>query len=121
MRLRRRGEAGEGQAGCIFGLIVLLIAVFVAFKMVPVKVRAAELRQTVVDEAKSAGTRNDDQILKSILHTAEEERLPVTQDNVKIRRGGNTINVEVEYVVPVEFPGYTYQWKFRHKAENPIF
>ncbi|HET7712740.1 MAG TPA: hypothetical protein VFL80_12480 [Thermoanaerobaculia bacterium] len=103
------------------GAVILLIAIFVAYKMVPVKVKAAELRQTVVDEAKSAGTHNDDRIRKAILATAEKEQLPVTEDNIKISRTGNTIEVIVEYVVPVEFPGYIHQWKFRHRAENPIF
>ncbi|HXG59642.1 MAG TPA: hypothetical protein VNL91_11515 [Thermoanaerobaculia bacterium] len=121
MRLRRRGEAGEGQAGCIVGLLVLLVAIFVAYKMVPVKVKAAELRQTVTDEAKSAGTRTDSQIMKSILANAEKNRLPVTEDNVKITRGANTINIRVEYTVPIEFPGFTYQWKFKYEYENPIF
>ena len=35
--------------------------------------------------------------------------------------GGSEIDVDVNYVVPVEFPGYTYMWKFHHHASNPIF
>src|SRR5689334_3999764 len=74
---RRRHEAGEGQAGCLVGLIFLLIAIFIAYKMVPVKVKAADLRQTVVDEAKSAGSHGDDQIRKQILLKAQDDHLPV--------------------------------------------
>lgn len=29
--------------------------------------------------------------------------------------------MEVEYTIPVEFPGYTYQWNFHHKLDRPIF
>ncbi len=118
---QRSRQRGEGQMGCVVGLVVMLIAIFVAYKMVPIKVKAAELRQTVVDESKSAGTHNDDRIKKAILKTAEEQKLPVTQDNIKISRSSSEIAVTVEYVVPVVFPGYTHQWKFRHHAENPIF
>lgn len=118
---RNLRERGEGQLGCIFGLILVLLAVFVAYKVIPVKVRAADLRQTVVDEAKSAGTHDDKLILKSILAKAEENNLPVTEDNVTIERRASNIYVNVEYTVPIQFPGYTYNWHIVHHAENPIF
>lgn len=119
--MRRRSEAGEGQGGCLVGIILMLIAGFVAFKLIPVKVKAAEIRSMVVDEAKSAGTHNDDRIRKAILDKAQEEGLPVTDENIRIERTGNLIRVTVEYTVPVVFPGYTYQWHIQHYAENPIF
>jgi hypothetical protein len=118
---RNRGQRGEGQFGCVVGLLLLLAGFFVAYKMIPVKVRAAELRGEVVDEAKSAGMRNDKQILAAILKKAADEKLPVSEDNVRISRGANNISIDVQYVVPLEFPGFTYQWKFHHTAENPIF
>jgi len=119
--MRRNRERGEGQLGCVIGLLFLLVAIFIAYKMIPVKVKAADLRQTVVDEAKSAGIHDDGYILREILRKAEELELPVTKDNVEIRRHANEIKVEVHYTVPVVFPGFVYQWKFRHTAENPIF
>ena len=120
---RNRREAGEGNFGCLVGLIILLIGVFIAFKMIPVKVRAAELRQTIQDEAKSAGSHNDERIMKAILAKAEEQNLPVTEDNVTIeRRNSNSqILIDVDYVVPIKFPGYVYQWKQHHHFDNPIF
>ena len=118
---RSRREKGEGQLGCIVGLIVLALGVFIAWKMIPVKVKAAEVRQVVVDEAKSAGTHNDKVIMGNILAKAREDNMPITEDNVKIRRGNNEITVELNYVVPIEFPGYTYQWHINNTATNPIF
>src|SRR5438874_13630307 len=106
MRLRRR-ERGEGRLGCLVGLILLAIAVFIAWKMIPVKVKAAELRQVVVDEAKSAGTHNDVRIRTAILSTAQENNLPVTEENIKIVRTTSEITVTVTYTVPIVFPGYT--------------
>jgi hypothetical protein len=118
---RFRGQRGEGQFGCVVSLVLLLIAIFVAYKMVPIKVKAAELRGEVVDEAKNAGTRNDERIMNAIVTKAQSLDLPVDKESVTIRRAATTIHVEVEYTVPVEFPGFTYQWNFRHVAENPIF
>ncbi len=120
MRIRRR-ERGESQFGCLIGLILLGLAIFVAYKMIPVKVKAAELRQTVVDEAKSAGTHSDDKIRGAILAKARENKLPVTEDDVKIVRGNGEITVTVAYTIPIVFPGYTYNWHLEHQATNPIF
>jgi len=120
MRKSRR-ERGESQFGCLIGLILLGLAIFVAWKMIPVKVKAAELRQTVVDEAKSAGTHNDDRIKAAILAKAREDNLPVTEDNINIVRGNGEISVTVTYTIPITFPGYTYNWHLVHEAKNPIF
>jgi len=120
MRLSRR-ERGEGKLGCLVGLIALALALFVAWKMIPVKVKAAELRGTVVDEAKSAGTHNDGRIRDVILNKALENKLPVTEENIKISRAHSEITVDVDYVVPIEFPGFTYKWHLHHHVQNPIF
>ena len=119
--LRNRRERGEGQFGCLVGLAILLVAGLIAYRMIPVKVKAAELRDTVVDESKSAGQHNDKQIMANILTKAEQLELPVTEKDVKINRRASMITVEVEYTVPVPFPGYTYMWDFKHRAENPVF
>ena len=58
--------------------------------------------------------------LRIALQAADVD-LPVTEDNVKIRRRQNDISIDVDYVVPIEFPGYTYTWHINHHAENPIF
>jgi hypothetical protein len=119
---RNRRQSGEGQMGCIVGLILFLAAVFVAYKIIPAKVRAAELRETVVDEAKSAGSHSDDRMRKAILAKAKEEDLPVTEKNIEISRAHDEINVEVSYDIPIVFPGgYTYMQHQDHHAQNPIF
>ncbi|HUJ13614.1 MAG TPA: hypothetical protein VL284_07470 [Thermoanaerobaculia bacterium] len=120
MRISRR-ERGEGQFGCLVGLVLLAIAVFVAWKVIPLKVKAAEVRQTLVDEAKSAGMHNDDRIHRAIMEAAQEDNLPVKDDDIKINRGNNQITVTLDYVVPIEFPGYTYEWHVHNEQTNPIF
>ena len=119
--MRRFRERGEGQFGCIIGLIILIAAGWIAFKMIPVKVKAADLRRTVTDSARSAGQMKDPAIRGNILGKARLLDLPVTNSDIKIQRARERIRVQVNYVVPVEFPGYTYQWSFEHVAENPVF
>ena len=117
-RARQRGEI---NFGCLLGLVFLAVAVFISYKMVPVKVRAAELKQTIEDEAKSAGMHRDDRITEAIVSKAQEQNLPVKPDDVKIKRYGGEITVDVEYTVPIDFPGYVYPWHQHIVAQNPIF
>jgi len=119
--LRNRRERGEGRLGCLFGVILLLLAALIAYKMIPVKVKAADLRDAIQDEAKSAGQKTDKEILAAILQRAQILELPVTEEQVRIDRAANSIKIDVDYTVPVEFPGYTHQWHFRTRTDNPIF
>lgn len=118
---RNRGERGEGRFGCLVGLVLLLAAGLIAFRMIPIKVKSADLRDTIVDESKSAGRHNDKVIRKNILYKAEQLELPISEEDIKIKRTSAYIRIDVKYTVPVEFPGYTYNWEFQHKYENPIF
>lgn len=118
---RRRSELGEGQGGCIVGLIFLALVIFLAWKFVPVKVRTAEMRQTVIDEAKMAGTHKDPRIRRIIMEKAADLDIPLEDENLIIRRRAQTIYIEATYTIPIEFPGFTYEWNIEHKAENPIF
>lgn len=121
MQRNRRGERGEGQFGCLVGLVILALAGLIAYRMIPVKVKAADLRDTVVDEAKSAGQHNEKHMRSVILHKAEQLGLPLQEKDVVINRKSTYVIVDVKYTVPVQFPGYTYMWDFHHHAENPVF
>lgn len=118
---RNRRERGEGQFGCLVGLVLLLVAGLIAYRLIPVKVKSADLRDTVIDESKSAGRHNDKAIVGNIMNKAKQLDLPVKESDIRVNRTPNYIRVEVKYTVPVEFPGYTYNWSFRHYYENPIF
>jgi len=117
----RRSERGEGKGGCIFGLIVLLATIFIAYKIIPVKIAAAELKQTVADEAKSAGQHDDKVIRQTIMTKAEKLNLPLENENLIIQRERQSIRVEATYTVPIKFPGYVHHSTYHHVAENPIF
>ena len=121
IRIRNRRERGEGQFGCLVGIVLIAIVGLVAYRMIPVKVKAAELRDTVVDEAKSAGLHDNKRIRATILDQAERLELPITDKDIELERKNQMIRIEVNYTVPVEFPGFTYQWHFRVKTENPVF
>lgn len=120
-RSRRSYERGEGALGCIFWTVVLALAVLIAWKMIPVKVASAQLLDYMDEQAKLAAQRTPDQIRRGILKKAADLDLPVDERSVQVEKPGDQIKMRVEYVVPVEFPGYTYEWEFVQVIDRPIF
>lgn len=119
---RRRSERGEGNLGCILWLVALGIATLIAWKAVPVKIQSTQLYDFMDEQAKFAAAKSlPDDIAKAIVDRAHQLDIPLDKANCHVVHDGDHIFIEVDYTVPVEFPGYTYQWHFHQKIDRPIF
>ena len=57
--------------------------------------------------------KTDDQVRARILELAAQFDVPVTDENLAIRRDDKHTIVDSTYTLPVDlFPGYTYPWPF---------
>ena len=121
--MRTRSEWGKGNIGCIFGLLVLAIAVIVVIKVAPVKIAVADLEAFCEREAESASLpRNTDEAMtNAILAKAKALKLPVKMEDIEVSRDGTNVHVRVSYKVAVEVPFYTYTWDVRYNIERVLF
>jgi len=118
---RRHGQKGDSKLGCLIWVVLLAAAVLVSWKAVPIKLASAELYDYMVEQGKFAAGTSAENIKKRILVRARELELPVTDKNLSVERLGDRIRMKCTYVVPVEFPGYTYEWRFDHEVDRPIY
>ena len=119
---RRRSERGEGNLGCILWVLALALVTLIAWKAIPVKIQSTEFYDYMDELAKfSAATTPPDQLGKLILDRAHQLGIPLEKKDLKVERNGDRIYMELDYTVPVELPGYTYQWHFHQKLDRPIF
>jgi hypothetical protein len=119
---RRRSERGEGNLGCILWLLALGLATLIAWKAVPVKVQSTQLYDYMDELAKFSAARTPpEQLEKMIIDRAKQLDIALEKKDVNVERNGDNIFMEIEYTVPLEFPGYTYQWHFHQKLDRPIF
>ena len=119
---RRTAERGESNMGCILWMVVLAIAVLISWKMIPVKVNSAELADYMVEVAQfQSANKPPEELKKLIIFRAGELGIPLTKENVSVVRNGDRIRMTVDYTVPVDFPGYTYNWHFHPELDRPIF
>ncbi len=120
---RRWAERGEGNLGCVIWSALLVVAVVIAWKMIPIKIKSAELYDFMVDQAGFAtyANHNEDAVKRRILAKAKELDLPLKADDVKVERIGDRIKMRARYTVDVDFPGYTYHWNFDHEVDRNLY
>ena len=121
--MERRHEQGRGAAGCLFSLVVIAVLVLVGVKAVPARVKVAELQDYSVRLAESASLpgHSDEEISKLILQKANDLKLPVKAEDIRVSRGGGEVHVRVKYMMPLDFGFYTYRWQVDHTIDRMLF
>jgi len=109
------GDEGKGSLGCIFALLLMAAAIFLAIKLGPPYVNHFEfgnnLKQTI--NRASVHEVTDEYIKKNLILDAEKNNIVLTNENIQIRRIAGKIIIRVEYTVPVDFIVIKRELKFR--------
>ena len=118
----RPTERGSARLKFIIVIAVIGVGAYIAYMFIPVAYQAylfKDLMQHDVDVASSQGyppTWVRDQLVKS----APEYGVPADAVINPTQRD-NRIEVTVQYVIPIEFPGYTYEYSFDHTVKSTAF
>ena len=103
----------------IFGALIL-----VGIKIVPPFFSNYELEDSIKTEAVQStySTRSEEDIRQAIVKQAHSYDIPLTPKQVRVSRiggfGVGTLNIEADYSVPVDFPGYSTTLEFHPSTEN---
>lgn len=120
--MRRFGERGEGRLGLLIAIALLAVGIFLAVKILPVRVSAYEFRDFVEKECRYAAVRkNDDEVRKRILGKAEDLEIPLDKRRLKLRRQGGEMIIQASYEQPIDLKVYTYVYKFNVDERAPLF
>lgn len=118
----RRGERGEGRAGTIISLLILVVLIYLGIKYVPVMINSYSFRDYIEEEARYAAVRKgDEEIRDRVFQKATELTLPVDKASIRIQRSQNELTISVNYTVPIETPLFTHRWQFQERATAPLF
>jgi len=120
--MQRSGERGSATLKFVVVMAILCSAAYAGYLYVPVAFQAntfKELMQHYADVAVAQGyqpTWVKEQLLKS----APEYQIPAEAVITSAQRD-NRIEVRVQYVKTIEFPGYTYNYEFDHTVKSTAF
>jgi hypothetical protein len=118
----RTTERGSARLKFILVMAVIGVVAYMGYMYLPVAYQAylfKDLMQHDVDVASSQGypvSWVKDQLVKS----APEYGVPADAVITPAQRD-NRIEVTVQFVRPIEFPGYTYQYNFDHTVKSTAF
>ena len=122
MTSRRRSMAGTGRVGCVIWLALLAIAVLIASRVVPVKMKTSEFYDAMQEQAQFGSIKGDGAIREELFRKSQELQLPLKKEDIVVRRDMGYVYVEVHYQLPIEFPIYgTYVWHEDDKVQRPLF
>jgi hypothetical protein len=117
----RLAQRGDSKLGCILWLLLVAAGALVAWKMIPIKVNVAELEAFMDEQAKFAAGASEETLKRRILDKAAELDLEIKPQNVTVSKTPERVRMRVQFTIPVEFPGYTYEWNFDLNVDRPIF
>jgi hypothetical protein len=123
----RNSERGAGKIAGFLFLVFLAAVGYVAFKIVPVYVNNYEFQDALESEARFAITNRKapDDIRNDVWRKVVELNIPVDKKDIQIKYPSAPgagpmamVDIDVPYVVEVEFPGYTLELNFHPHGDN---
>jgi hypothetical protein len=108
----------------IFGFAVFIALAVVGLKVIPPFFSNYELEDAIKTEALQATytTRTEEDIRETVIKQARNYDIALTPKQVRVTRvggfGTGTLNIEADYSVPLELPGYSTSLDFHLSTKN---
>ena len=122
MRMHRSGERGSANLKFLIVMALLVSSAYAGYLYVPVAFQAntfKDLMQHYADVAAAQGyppSWAGEQLVKS----APEYQVPANAVITPVQRD-NRVEIRVQYVRAIEFPGYTYNYEFDNTVKSTAF
>ncbi len=120
--MQRSGERGSANLKFLIVMTILVASAYAGYLYIPVAFQAntyKDLMQHYADVAATQGYRPSwatEQLQKS----AAEYDIPANAIITSVNRE-NRVEVRVQYVREIQFPGYTYNYEFDHTVKSTAF
>ena len=120
LQTSRRSQRGEGKLKAIIYTVILVTAVFLAVKLVPLYVAEYQLQDKMNEQAKFAIVNHytEDQIRDILMKVIQDLDIPAKRDDIKLTSTNHGVSVSVSYTVPVDFLVYKTDITFSPTSEG---
>jgi hypothetical protein len=121
-RQKKTAERGGSKANLILTLFVLGIMGFVAIKICPVYFANYEFQDSIESESRFALTgypkKTPDDVRNDVWNKAKDLGIPTQKDAIKIAMDSGSVEIGVEYSVPIDLAVYQFTLQFHPHADN---
>ncbi|MGB7281625.1 MAG: hypothetical protein WBE13_05115 [Candidatus Acidiferrum sp.] len=117
---RRRAQSGGGRLKALVYTALLVIGVYVAFKIVPAYAAEYQLSDKMQEQARFAVVNRytPDQIRDNIYKEVEDLDIPAKREDIKVSATQEVVKISVDYTVPVDLLFYSTELHFSPSSEN---
>lgn len=122
MQKQRSGERGSASLKFVIVMAILGSCVYGGYLYIPVAYHATvykDLMQHFADVASTQGYKPQ-WVAEQLMKNAPDYDIPADAIYTPQLRDGK-IEVRVQYVQAIEFPGYTYNYEFDHTVKSTAF
>lgn len=114
-------QAGEGKAGCVFWILIVLVIGLVGAEVMPIKMKTMKLEDFMKELAMTQPRKPQHFFEKAVFDRARELELNVEKKNVKVRKYKERVIMDVEFVQPISVLSIDYDWNISLHLDREIF
>jgi hypothetical protein len=116
----RNSQRGEGRLKAISFTVLLVLGIYVAFKLVPIYVAEYQLTDKLSEEARYGVVNRftEDRIKDDIMKEVGELEIPVKREDIRVSSTMQVVKIAVDYTVPVDLLLYHLDIHFTPSSEN---
>jgi len=104
----------------LLGIVLLVVAVYVAWTMIPPYFNNYKLEDIVADEARmnTYTPKSEDAMRETIYQKAKDMDIPLTREQIAVQRAPNGVSIEVNYTVHIDYPIHPVDLNFHTTSKN---
>ncbi|MGA2718889.1 MAG: hypothetical protein ABSF78_07970, partial [Candidatus Acidiferrales bacterium] len=115
-------EHGGSKASLFLTLLVLGAMAFAMIKIVPVYFANYQFQDSIESESRFALTgypkKTPDDVRNDIWNKAKELGIPAQKDSIKIAMDNGSVDIGLDYAVPIDLAVYQFTLQFHPHADN---
>ena len=117
---KRARERGGSKLNALLTLVILGAMVFAAVKIVPPEFANYQIKDSMETEARFAiaNRKPVEEIRDDVWKKAQELGIPVKRDDIKVITNQSTIEISIDYTVPIDLQVYQFHLDFHPHADN---
>lgn len=116
----QHSQLGASKLKAIAFSAVLLLAVFAAFKLVPLYVSEYQLQDKMQELARFGivNRYTDEQVRENVFKVVQDLDIPAKREDIKVTVTQSFVKISLDYTVPVDLLFYSTELHFSPSSEN---
>ena len=122
MRSFNKSEQGGARLKFLIVITIIFMGAYSAYQFIPLAYQSYQLKDKMQHDVDTAGAlgKPASWVQEQLVKSSEEYGIPSTALITPLQED-NRVQVRVQFVRPIEFPGFVYNYEFDYTAKSATF